>query len=144
VAFPAALTWPLIMARAEPTRTEIAVMTARPIISAAAVALVRLGLRMVFPRASAPTWAGSRVIGQPTTAASGRASSGPITVTPTKHSPAPVAVSASPAPPTRPDISSTIPAPVMISPAASRRAENACGLGAASRSAWTGATLVAR
>ena len=119
-------------------------MTASPIISAAAVALVRLGLRIVFPRASAPTRAGSRTSGQPTTAASGLASSGPITVTPAKHSPAPTAVTATPAPATSPASSRAAPAPVMIRPAASRRAENACGLGAASRSACTGATLVAR
>src|SRR5262245_45271645 len=132
------------MERAEPTSTATAVTTARPTIRAAAVALVRLGLRMVFPRASVPTWAGSRVSGAPAAAASGPASSGPASVTPRKHSPAPMAVTATPAPVSSPASSGAAPAPVTASAAASRRAENPGAPGAASRSAWTGATRVAR
>jgi hypothetical protein len=49
----AVICWPIV-ARAELTRTDVPVMTASPIISAAAVALVRFGLRIVLPRASRP------------------------------------------------------------------------------------------
>ena len=45
--------------------------SARPIISAAAVAAVRAGLRCEFSRASRPTSPRSRSIGPPATAASG-------------------------------------------------------------------------
>src|SRR6516165_3546683 len=132
------------MDRAEPTSTATAVTTASPTISAAAVALVRRGLRMVFPRASAPTRAGSQVSGAPAAAASGPASSGPAMVTPKKHSPAPMAVTATAAPVSSPAKSSVAPVPVTASAAASRRPEKPGAPGAASRSACTGATLAAR
>ncbi len=119
-------------------------MRVRPIISAAAVALVRLGLRMVFPRASAPARPGRRVSGSPASQASGRANPGPSTVTPRKHVPAPAAVRAMPAPVNRPASTMMMPAMVSARPAAMRRADNAAGPDAASRSAWIGATLVAR
>ena len=59
-----------------PARTVTNVTSARPIISAAAVTAVRLGLRSAFSRASRPATPRSRSSGQPTAPAIGGTSRG--------------------------------------------------------------------
>jgi hypothetical protein len=76
---------PVMTERSEPTSTETATIRARPTMSAAAVALVRFGLRMALPRASTPVRPGRTRSGQPMANASGPAASGPRTVAPRKH-----------------------------------------------------------
>src|SRR5258708_20928979 len=130
--------------RTELTSTETATMSARPIISAAAVALVRLGLRIGLPGARGPVLPGSGVSGSPTAAASGRAISGPSTVAPRRQARAPAPVITAEAPANSPAITSAIPAAVTARPAARRPGEKPVGAGTAPRRACTGATPGAR
>ncbi len=71
--------------------TETKVTSARPIMSAAAVAAVRDGLRTAFSRASWPVVPRRRAMGQPTTAAMGRTSEDEIMATPTNSASVPIA-----------------------------------------------------
>ena len=66
---------------------------ATPIISAAAVDAVRFGLRIAFCRASEPLILVARRIGQPSSRAAGRASTGASTATPTNVTRAPTPTS---------------------------------------------------
>ena len=73
---------------------EAAMVAARvtsviPIMSAAAVAEVRRGVRLAFSRASLPGTLNRRANGQPMSRASGRAKSGLRTETPMKTTAAP-------------------------------------------------------
>ncbi len=68
---------------------------ATPIISAAAVAAVRPGLRIELRRASPPAAPPTHRAGRPTTAASGRTSFDEIIATPTNRSRTPPAIASS-------------------------------------------------
>ena len=94
----------------EPRRPAAKIVTkatsATPIISAAAVAAVRAGLRIEFSRARRPLTPNSRSSGAPTSQASGRTSCGENSATPRNTATAPPpSVAAAPepdAPPNRP------------------------------------------
>ena len=76
-------------ARAEAPKTVMSPTSATPIISAAAVADVRFGFRFAFSSASSPVMPFRPRIGQPSTALTGRAMSGPSNATPRKTMNAP-------------------------------------------------------
>ena len=96
-----------------------------PIIRAAAVDEVRLGLRTVFSLARRPVMPRKRATGQPMTATNGPTRTGPRMVTPRKTNPAPTpTISRALSPPTkRPWASSRPPTMVISSPARIRTLE---------------------
>lgn len=123
--------------------TLIALTSARPIISADAVAAVRRGLRRAFLVASRPGVRNSFGYGAPSTRTTGRLITGASMATPTNTSAAPAPSTAmgallSPSP------DSTAPATVTIEPTISRIRSDRCGIATSSRIAATGGTFAAR
>ena len=102
-------------------KTVTKVTKARPIISAAAVTAVRLGLRCAFSRASLPVRLRSASMGAPASAASGRTRRGLNSDTPSTTATAPPPISPAAVPPLELPKSptSTIVAPITPSTAAS-------------------------
>jgi hypothetical protein len=93
---------------------------ATPIISAAAVAEVRLGLRMAFSRASVPDTPLRRGRGAPIMRLIGAARIGPRTATPTNTSMDPRPTRAMPAEPNSPAAMAAAPSPVTANPTTAR------------------------
>ena len=94
-----------------------------PIISAAAVAEVRLGLRIAFSRAIDPVMPLILRIGAPRAALIGVAMIGPRMATPRKTTAMPTPTNSSPLLPKRPSRSSTTPSMVTTPPTRARRGE---------------------
>jgi hypothetical protein len=88
-------TVPRMESVAEDQKMRMKATSPTPIISAAAVEAVRLGLRMAFSRASTPAMPRSLAMGQPITRATGRAITGPSTATPRNVNTAPPPTTAS-------------------------------------------------
>ena len=132
---------PAIEVFAEAANTVMNPTSATPIISDDAVRAVRFGLRKALRVASSPLSPRIRS-GRPNTDATGRASTGPRTDTPTNVVSAPTPTSASSPP--RPASSAATPAAVITEPATARRAEPAERSTLTSRSAAIGAILAAR
>ncbi|GIV00261.1 MAG: hypothetical protein KatS3mg014_1876 [Actinomycetota bacterium] len=133
-------------ASSDAERIVTIVTSARPIMSAEAVAAVRLGLRIAFSR---PSRAGipSPATGRPSRRAAGRATSGERLATPrnTRAAPAPTSSAALDDAPERPYPSGSRPPTVTAVPSATRRRnEPPDGVARPSRSASTGATRPAR
>ena len=123
--------------------------SARPIISAAAVAAVRCGLRAAFSRARRPLVGASACSGRPMSAASGRTTYLASMAIATNSATAPAAISSS-----RVVVAAELTMPATRAPAPSRAMTQAIGVlrrprreggsCAPSESAATGGTLVAR
>src|ERR671910_2922592 len=111
-----------------------------PIIRAEAVRAVRFGFRIALRVASSPLSPRIRS-GMPNTLATGRASTGPSTDTPTNVTSAPTPTSA--ISPPRPASSAATPTAVMAVPTTARRTEPAERSTSTSRSAANGAILAA-
>ena len=113
-----------------------------PIISAAAVAEVRLGLRMAFSRASRPEMPRTRGSGQARAPASGRATTGPSTATPRKvrAAPSPTRATALSTCAPRPTATRATPPARTSAPARARASERPDSSIATSRMAAMGGT----
>ena len=132
---------PAIDVFAEAANTVMKPTSATPIISDDAVRAVRFGFRIALRVASSPLSPRIRS-GTPNTLATGRASTGPRTATPTNVASAPTPTSA--ISPPSPANSAATPAAVITEPATARRAEPAERSTLTSRSAAIGAILAAR
>ena len=115
---------PAIDVFADAANTVMKPTSATPIISDAAVRAVRFGLRIALRVASSPLSPRSRS-GRPNSLATGRASTGPRTATPTNVASAPSPTRASSPP--RPASSAATPAAVTTVPATARRSSPPSG-----------------
>jgi hypothetical protein len=131
---------------AEATKIPAKVTSARPIISAAAVADVLRGLRMAFCLARLPGSRKTLANGQPIQLASGRAISGLRMATPRKMTTAPAPTAAMRLSMSRNSPSTSKPTPISVTTEPMierRRIERDRGIAASARIAATGGTRVA-